>query len=1069
MKSKRSFAFKLFLAVAVFCIVSIFSAMITGQTAPAPTWAVDDWSHHHLVFANPGTMADAIKNGTLTKWRQITGDLRYQMQKRKRSGTPQAAASAPDDSFGSFPMPNLPRKGDVKKDWSATLNGVAASLTSAIGTLNSSTITGTATLKVDGVTFDASPPTVATAMGTFSSTGPTNGQTATITNGSNALVLTATGSTDGTGTITVTERPGATDTLTIGSQGYTFATTCSTNSSGDFCIDRPSSGSPTPLQYAENIAAAIMGNSALCGTAAPCYGGGTGTTKNANVSAAATQSGSDGLVTVTNTSGTSQTFTVVSSAMTQNPSPGPILAYAGSDACSGSTAGTFVLDSSSTNLASNLAAAITACNGSYSAVGVTATSSGAVVTVTAASAGMGGNSITLAEGLSNFSWSASVLSNGADGTTSGTSTPPTFAYWSVNNYATPAAVAANIVSAINANAALQPLSTGVYATNNSNDVTVTANATGTGGNSYTISETGFSAYTPTGNLAGGGPGSTAARVQPNAYPAKFSFSTTSASCTDFVVYPTGAEGATGSATIIAYNNIYSSCSGAVPSVAWAYNTGTGAAVTTSPILSFDSTGSQVAFIQSNGTTASLVLLKWAVNTNDASTAPEAPTSQSSGAAYRGCTAPCMYVIPFSGSHNDTFSSPFYDYHGDALYVGDDSGNLHQFTGVFDGAPAESTSPWPVNLGTSKLSSPVYDPGTQNVIVGDFAGALHSVTSSGAIHGTAAGLGDVIADAPLVDGTNGILFAFVTTSGSYSETGDNAVYEFSTSFTTFGFPGVVPVGTGGTGYYLYAGTFDNVYYGSTSPPSGNIYVVGNTGAAGGGALYRVPISGGGLAGSVSVATVNSTEHAWPSPVTEFCNPGTNSACGVLTQTATGCTFTTTSTTITCSGGGFASGDVGASITGTNIPVGATISTFVSSTQVKISADPSGAETSPGVSLTIMATNTGTDYIFFSVNRGTPTGCTNAAGDGCILAYNVSYPGSISESGSGLNVTTPGTNGCWATGGFVIDNGATTAGASQIYFVNLNGISAGNPIAPTSSGCTAGSTVVINAVQAAQSTP
>jgi len=162
-------------------------------------------------------------------------------------------------------------------------------------------------------------------------------------------------------------------------------------------------------------------------------------------------------------------------------------------------------------------------------------------------------------------------------------------------------------------------------------------------------------------------------------------------------------------------------------------------------------------------------------------------------------------------------------------------------------------------------------------------------------------------------------------------------------------------------------------------------------------------------------------------------------------------------------------VGASITGTNIPVGATISTYVSATQVKISADPSGNESSPGVSLTIAATNTGTDYIFFSVNRGILNGCTSAVGNGCILAYNVSYPGSVSESGSGLNVTTPVTNGCWATGGFVIDNSATTAGASQIYFVNLDGISAGNPSAQTSSGCTAGSTVVINAVQAAQSTP
>ena len=174
-------------------------------------------------------------------------------------------------------------------------------------------------------------------------------------------------------------------------------------------------------------------------------------------------------------------------------------------------------------------------------------------------------------------------------------------------------------------------------------------------------------------------------------------------------------------------------------------------------------------------------------------------------------------------------------------MGDDSGNLHQFTGVFVGNPAESGNPWPVNLGTNKLSSPVYDSNSGHVFVGDMGGALHSVTATGTVFGTAAGLGDAIADAPMVDGTAGILFVFVTTSGSYSATGDNAVYQFPTGFTTFGFPGVVTVGTGGAGYYLYAGDFDNVYYESSSPPSGSLYVVGNTGATGGGTLYQIPIS------------------------------------------------------------------------------------------------------------------------------------------------------------------------------------------------------------------------------------
>ena len=37
-----------------------------------------------------------------------------------------------------------------------------------------------------------------------------------------------------------------------------------------------------------------------------------------------------------------------------------------------------------------------------------------------------------------------------------------------------------------------------------------------------------------------------------------------------------------------------------------------------------------------------------------------------------------------------------------------------------------------------------------------------------------------------------------------------------------------------------------------------------------------------------------------------------------------------------------------------------------------------------------TTAGTDYVFFSVNRGAKTGCTNAAGNGCVLSYNINNP-------------------------------------------------------------------------------
>jgi hypothetical protein len=573
-------------------------------------------------------------------------------------------------------------------------------------------------------------------------------------------------------------------------------------------------------------------------------------------------------------------------------------------------------------------------------------------------------------------------------------------------------------------------------------------------------------------------------VQPGTFPAKWSFSTTTASCaSDYVVYPTGSAGSPTTASVIAFYNLYSGCGGTVPSVYWAYETlGT---VSTSPVLSLD--GSQVAFIQVSSTAATLVLLKGLKNptppvgvtgtvtsgsttvtitagtitaadlglqivgtnipandtiasitgspatsltlTNAATGSQiaealtltaEAPATPGlapavTNANYRACTAPCMTTLLLSGSHNDTFSSPFCNYSGDTLYVGDDSGNLHEFTGVFKGTPAETTTSWPVVLNAAnKVTSPVYDGVSGYVFVGDTGGILYAVgtgnqgTTSGNKHGTSSALGGAMIDAPLLDINAARVYVFVTTNSG----GNNAVFQFSTNFTTGSGNGAVTGTTVGTGgavgqqYYLYAGNFDNVYYQSAAH-SGNLWVVGNTGAVGGGALYRINIAANAMAASsVSTVTVNSRHQPWPSPLTEFCANGL-SACVS---------------------------------NGTN-------------------------------------TTTGTDYVFFSVNHGSVTGCTNTSGNGCVLAYNVTAPATPTQAGSGLNVIDDGTTGnpgCWATGGIVIDNAVpsgTLAGASQIYFINLNGNNPGGPTGGTvtSTNCQTGTGHTINAVQALQSSP
>jgi hypothetical protein len=259
------------------------------------------------------------------------------------------------------------------------------------------------------------------------------------------------------------------------------------------------------------------------------------------------------------------------------------------------------------------------------------------------------------------------------------------------------------------------------------------------------------------------------------YPAKFPFFSNTASCTDFVVYPTGVPGAAGAADIVGYTNLYTTgCTGTVPSVSWAYNTG--GMATTSPILSNDSSGSQVAFIQVSGTTASLVLLKWKAGTGTLA-APATPNTASSAANYRsGCTLPCMYTISLGA--NDTYSSPFYDFlPDDALYVGDDVGKLHQVTGVFNGNPTldPGGSNFPVTLNAAnKTTSPVFDAASGYVFVGNTGAILYAVgtgnnsTTSGSIHGTSSGLGGsgaAIIDAPILDPSAGKVYVFVSNDGS----------------------------------------------------------------------------------------------------------------------------------------------------------------------------------------------------------------------------------------------------------------------------------------------------------------
>jgi hypothetical protein len=380
------------------------------------------------------------------------------------------------------------------------------------------------------------------------------------------------------------------------------------------------------------------------------------------------------------------------------------------------------------------------------------------------------------------------------------------------------------------------------------------------------------------------------------YPAKFSFSSTTANCNsaakpDYVVYSTGLLGGGSQASVVAFDNLYSGCGGALPMGFWAYNTG--GLVLTSPVISLD--GTQVAFVQTSGSPtgqAGLVLLKWKANSGESVGAPGVPTVAATAALYRTCVAPCMWqVFLHDGlgiAVDDRTSSPFYDYANDVVYVGGATGWLSKITGVFKGTPKEvTTGGFPVHVNTSNptaLSDPVYDNFSKNVFVGDAGGVFYRVASATgliAVPSAQLDFGAGLVESPVLDVTNGLVYVFASSDGSAAcgvGAACSAVYQLSTTFLPAATGSKVTVGTSvvkgslPNPNPLYSGGFDSAYY-SAAGGTGNLYVCGNTGSVP--TLYRVPISAGALGTAVAVAGLTPIGRTPPcSPVTDFSNPNTS---------------------------------------------------------------------------------------------------------------------------------------------------------------------------------------------------
>lgn len=374
------------------------------------------------------------------------------------------------------------------------------------------------------------------------------------------------------------------------------------------------------------------------------------------------------------------------------------------------------------------------------------------------------------------------------------------------------------------------------------------------------------------------------------YPAKYSFSLSKADCTnDFVVYPTGLFGST-QASIVAYNNLYSGCGGTVPSVYWAYNTGS--AVVTSPVFSRD--GSQIAFVQKLASGRGVLLLvKWQASTLETVGTPLTLVGLPKD-LYPTCTLPCKTAFFFdhSGTYaSDTHSSVFYDYSNDVAYVGDDAGYLHKYTPFFNGVPAEwTTDGWPVQVNpgslTPALTSPVHDYTSDNVFVADLGGFLYQVNATGTATVTQSGQldnsilegdgGPGIVEGPIVDSTSELVYVFAPSDGSGGCDGVDctAVFQLPVNFAATDVGSEVTVGNstlqGTEPNPLYIGAFDSAYENSVNA-TGNLYVCGSVG--GPPTLYQVPIAAGAFSTGAGYAVAQLTSAGNPacSPTTDVYNP------------------------------------------------------------------------------------------------------------------------------------------------------------------------------------------------------
>ncbi len=121
MKSASAWVSRLAVMIVILAMSPVSMVLMNGQEAQVTQekGVPADWTHQHLVFSNPGSADDAIRNGTYERWLKISTDPRYIMQQQKRRANASGAAlhgssqdlsqDVPQDAFAAKPVALEPR------------------------------------------------------------------------------------------------------------------------------------------------------------------------------------------------------------------------------------------------------------------------------------------------------------------------------------------------------------------------------------------------------------------------------------------------------------------------------------------------------------------------------------------------------------------------------------------------------------------------------------------------------------------------------------------------------------------------------------------------------------------------------------------------------------------------------------------------------------------------------------------------------------------------------------------------------------------------------------------------